>query len=194
MCNATSERQLPSSSGSIWKCDSNTGTLGVRELLGNECLDLFMPVETRSPNQVSNNNSTQKGNNGAMRKLQSYSELVDRLKNDREFREFHESTDKWLIDQENREYFNKTYGITYIHPLLVDHSGMVVLFLDDRGIMFMWSEMEYGMRILGINKVEGLANYLYHPEKKCVVMEDTGELVSEVELIRRVKEKMEEEK
>ena len=67
---------------------------------------------------------------------------------------------------------------------------MLILFLDDRGIMFMWSEMEYGMRILGINKVEGLANYLYHPEKICVVMEDTGELVPEVELTRRVEEKM----
>ena len=54
--------------------------------------------------------------------------------------------------------------------------------------------MEYGMRILRINKMEGLANCLYHPEKKCVVMEDTGELVPEVELIRRVKEKMEKEK
>ena len=88
-----------------------------------------MPVETRSPNQVSNNISTRKKNNGTMQKLQSYSELVDTLKNDREFREFHGPTDEWLIDQENREYFNKTYGITYIRPLLVDHSGMVVLFL-----------------------------------------------------------------
>ena len=51
-----------------------------------------------------------------MQKLQSYSELVDKLKNDREYREFHEPTDKGLIDQENREYFNKTYGITSIHP------------------------------------------------------------------------------
>ena len=71
---------------------------------------------------------------------------------------------------------------------------MVVLILDDREIMFKWSEMEYGMDILGINKVKGLANYLYHPEKICAVMKDTGELVPEVELIRRVKEKMEKEK
>jgi len=68
--------------------------------------------------------------------------LVDRLKNDHEFREFHEPTDKELIDQENSEYFNKTYGITSIHPLLVDHSGSVLLFLDNRGIMFAWCEMD----------------------------------------------------
>ena len=53
----------------------------------------------------------------------------------------------------------------------------------------MWSEMEYGMRILGINKLEGLANYLYHPGKICAVMED-GELVPEVELTRRINERL----
>ncbi|CAB5379241.1 unnamed protein product [Rhizophagus irregularis] len=123
--------------------------------------------EARSSSQVLNNNSTQQRNKGTMQKLQSCSELVDRLKNNCEFCEFHGPTDKSLIDQENREFF------------------------DDRGIMFMWSEMEYGMRILGINKLEGLANYLYHP---CDIMEDTGELVPEVELTRHVMEKLENEK
>ncbi|CAB4391490.1 unnamed protein product [Rhizophagus irregularis] len=79
------ERQIPSFSGPVWECDSKTRRLEVQKLLRNECLDLFMPVETRSPNHI----------------LQSYSELVDRLKNDRKFREFHEPTDKELIDQEN---------------------------------------------------------------------------------------------
>src|ERR1044072_3945826 len=151
------ERPLSFSSGSVWKFVYETGVLGVRELLGDECLDFFMPVETRSPNRVSNNNSIQKGNEGTMRKLQNYLELVDTLKNDRKFREFHGPTDEWLIDQEYREYFNETYGITNIHPLLVDHSGMVVFFLDDRGILFAWCEMTKEMDILGINKMEGLA-------------------------------------
>ncbi|CAB4388943.1 unnamed protein product [Rhizophagus irregularis] len=57
---------------------------------------------------------------------------------------------------------------------------------DDRGIMFKWSEMERGMHILGINNLEGLADYLYHPDKICAVMEDTGELVPAVEPTRRV--------
>src|SRR5438034_889050 len=68
------------------------------------------------------------------------------------------------------------------------------LFLDDRGIMFKWSEVTQDMHILGINKMEGLANYLYHPEKVCAIMEDTGELVLKEELKRRVKEKMAKEK
>ncbi|RIA87517.1 hypothetical protein C1645_827684 [Glomus cerebriforme] len=70
------------------------------------------------------------------------------IKNDRKFHEFRGPTDEWLIDQENKEYFNKTYGITNIHSVFVDHSGMVILFLDDRGIIFEWSEMTQDMHIL----------------------------------------------
>src|SRR6266540_3502130 len=95
------ERLLPSSSGSVWKGDSCTRRMRVRELLRDKCLNLFMPIDIRSECQVSNNNSTQKKNIRTM---------VDTLKNDRKFREFYRPTDEWLIDQENKEYFNKTYG------------------------------------------------------------------------------------
>ena len=50
-----------------------------------------------------------------------------------------------IIDQENKEYFSDTYGITNIHPLLVDHCGMTIMFLDDRGILFVWCEMTQSM-------------------------------------------------
>ncbi|CAI2171891.1 3648_t:CDS:2 [Funneliformis geosporum] len=86
----------------------------------------------------------------------------------------------------DQEHFNNTYGITYINPLLIDHSGMVVLFLNGRGVMFKLSEMTKDMHI---NKMEDLAKYLYHPEMVCAIMEDTGELVPRVQLKRRVKEK-----
>ena len=46
------------------------------------------------------------------------------------------------------------------------------------------------MDILGINKMKGLANYLYHLKKIYAIMEETDELVSRVELKRRVKEEM----
>ncbi|CAI2183768.1 19747_t:CDS:2 [Funneliformis geosporum] len=168
--------------------------LGVQKLLGDECLDMFMLVEIRSPNQVSNNNNIRQDNKGSIQKLQSYSELVDRLKDDCEFHEFYEPVDKRLIDQENRKFFSKEYGITPIHPLLVDHSRSVLLFLDDRGIIFMWSESESEMCILEINKLEGLANYLYHSNKICVIIEDTGELIPKVELKRRETEEFEKKK
>ena len=44
------------------------------------------------------------------------------------------------------------------------------------------------MYVLGINEMEGLANFLYHPEKKLMIMEDTGEMIPDVELKRQVKE------
>ena len=144
-------------------------------------------LETRSPNKDSNNISTQQRNKGNMRKLQSYSGLVATLKNDHKFRDFYEPTDGWLVDQENKEHFNEKYGITNIHPLFVDHSGMVVSFLDNRNILFAWCEMTREMDIWGINKMEGIANYLYRPEKVCIIMNDGG-LVTRVELVRRAEE------
>ncbi|CAI2187142.1 3820_t:CDS:2, partial [Funneliformis geosporum] len=182
----------PSSSGPEWICDSKfSKILGVRELRGDECLDLLMPVDNGSSYQVSNDIIKNGRNNGAMPKLSSLSELVDEIKKVHKFYEFHEPTNKWLIDQENKEYFSKTYGINNIHPLLVGCHGMVVLFLDDRGIVFAWCEMTHEMYIHGINKMEGLANFLYHPQKRCLIVEDTGELISDVELRRIAKEELE---
>ena len=63
------------------------------------------------------------------------SDLVDAIKNDHKLYEFHESTEKWILDQEHKEYFSNTFGITNIHPLFVGRYAMVV---DDRGIVFSW--------------------------------------------------------
>src|SRR5581483_2746245 len=193
-CNPSTERPIPSSSEPGWECDFNSrGKLGVRELRGDECLDFFMPVENRSPYQVSNNNIKNGGNSGAMQKLPSLSDLVGATKRDREFREFGEPTDKWIVNQEHWKYFSDTFGITNIRPMFVGCYGMVVLFLDDRGILFSWCEMTYEMYILGFNIMEGLANFVYHPKKRCLIDEDTGKLITEVELSelrRRVREEL----
>ncbi|CAB4384458.1 unnamed protein product [Rhizophagus irregularis] len=133
-------QKIPSSLGPVWKYDSKTEKARVQELLGDECLDLFMPVKTKSPNKVSNNNSIQMKSTGAMPKLPSYLELIDRLKNNRDFCEFCRPTDELLINHENKEFFSKTYSITDIHPLLVDHFRTVLLFLiflNDCDIMFL---------------------------------------------------------
>ncbi|EXX69075.1 uncharacterized protein OCT59_010465 [Rhizophagus irregularis] len=108
-----------------------------------------------------------------MRKLQSYLELVATLKNDYKFRDFYESTDGWLIDQENKKHFNEKY--------------------DDRDILFAWCEMTREMDIWGINKMEGIANYLYHPKKVYVIMND-GKLVTRVELVCHIEKERAEEK
>ncbi|CAB4417042.1 unnamed protein product [Rhizophagus irregularis] len=162
------EQSSPSSLESAWKCNPKIRDLKVWEL-------------------------TQQKNKETMQKLQSYSELVATLKNDYKFRDFYKPTDGWLIDQENKEHFNEKYSITNIYPLFVDHSEMVVFFLDDRDILFAWCEMTREMDIWGINKMEGIANYLYHPEKVCVIMND-GELVTRVELVCHIEKERAEEK
>ena len=65
---------------------------------------------------------------------------------------------------------------------------MSVLFLDSRGILFEWCEFTRDMYILGINEMEGLANILYYPEKRCIIIKDTGEVIPDVELERQAKE------
>ncbi|RIA85231.1 hypothetical protein C1645_741747 [Glomus cerebriforme] len=85
-----------------------------------------------------------------------------------------------------------TLHLVYQFQLAVQETGnnYVHFCKDNRGILFAWCEMTKEMEILGINKMKGLANYLYHPEKICVIIEETGELVPIVELKRRVMEKM----
>ncbi len=142
---------------------------------------------TGSSNQVSNNINLLKRSNVDMQKLQGLSELIDAIKNDHGYHEFQPKYE-WLIDQENKEYFSDAYGITDINPLLVDNYGMTVLFLDCRGILFEWCELTQDMYILGINEMEGLANILNHPEKRCIIIKDTGEVIPYVELVRQAKE------
>jgi hypothetical protein len=51
-CNPKQERPIPSSSEPEWKCDSNSRIMvEIWELRGDECLDFFMSVQARSPNQ-----------------------------------------------------------------------------------------------------------------------------------------------
>jgi hypothetical protein len=38
--------------------------------------------------------------------------------------------------------------------------------------------------------MEGLANFVYHPKKRFAIIEDTGELITEVELRLRAREEL----
>jgi hypothetical protein len=189
----TNERPIPFSSGTKWSCDSNKTKVGVRELCGDECLDNVMSIQNRSSNQDSNNVNLVRKSNASMRKLQSLSELVNAVKNNCKFQKFQNRKHEWIIHQENRKYFSDAYGITDINPLLADNYGFTILFLDSRGILFEWCEYTKDMYLLGINEMEGLANLLYHPEKKLKIFEDTGEMIPDVELERQAKEYVEAE-
>ena len=50
-------------------------------------------------------------------------------------RGLHENTDEGLLDPEDREYFCEMFSITGVHSVFVDYSGMIVLMLDDSGII-----------------------------------------------------------
>ncbi|RGB31096.1 hypothetical protein C1646_817563 [Rhizophagus diaphanus] len=179
------KRPTPFSSEPEWSRDPiSRNVVGVRELRGDECLDCFVSVQNGSPNQNSNSISSERRSSVAMRELPSLSELAESIKNDHKYREFRENEDNWLIDQ---EYFRDTYGITKIQPLLVDRYGGSFMFLDNRNILFEWCEMTQSMYILGINKMEGFANFLYHPEKRCIIEVD-GKLIPYMELRRQAKE------
>jgi hypothetical protein len=190
--NPKKKRPTSVSSGSKWRCDSKDIKVGIRELFGDECLDIFMPIQTRPPNKFSNDINSLGKNNIAMCELPSLSELVEATKNNRRYREF-QPEHEWLIGQENKEYFYDAYGITDINPLLEDDDGMSVLFLDSRGILFEWCELTQDMYILGINEMEGFANILYHPEKKCIIIKDTGEIIPDEELELQAEESAEAE-
>ncbi|CAG8526602.1 4920_t:CDS:2 [Paraglomus occultum] len=94
--------------------------------------------------------------------MQELQDLLEKLKNDP--RGFHKTRDERLLHPEDREYFY------------------------DRGIMFQWDDMAQNIEYLGIDLRQGLTNYIYHPEKICAIMEDTGELIPVEEFNRRVYE------
>jgi hypothetical protein len=139
------------------RCDSKYNKVGIRELCGDECLDNIMSVQTRSPNQVSDDTNSLGKNKTTMHKLPILSEMVEATKNNCRYREF-QLENEWLISQDNKEYFNEAYGITSVNPLLEDDDEASVLFLDSRGILFEWCELTQSMYILGINEIEGFAN------------------------------------
>ncbi|GBB92610.1 hypothetical protein RclHR1_20300003 [Rhizophagus clarus] len=183
----TRERLTLSFLETKWRCNFKDRRVRIWELCGDECLDFLMLAQSKSPNQFSNNIYSVEISNTDMQKLQDLSELIDTVKNDRRFHEF-QPKNEWLTDQENKEYFSDAYGITNVNPLLVDNIGVTVLFLDDRGILFEWCELTKEMHVLGINEMEGLANFLYYPEKKLTIMEDTGEMIPDMELVHQAKE------
>ncbi|CAG8618342.1 3466_t:CDS:2 [Diversispora eburnea] len=178
------ERSISLSARSERENNSKVGRLGVRELLGDQSMDCSTTVEARTTNQIPNNISTDKRIYTTVQELPDVSEMIEQLKDDP--RGYHENTDKGLLHPEDREYFRETFGITGVRPVFVDHSGMVVLMLDDRGIMFKWNEMEQSMKYMGRNLKEGLANHLYFPENICAIIESTGELIPVDEVEARV--------
>jgi len=107
----------------------------------------------------------------------------------------HEITDKDsldFVDADFIEYLAKTFGITDIQPLFIDHSGFVIWMLDKDGTMYEWNEMEKGLRYIGKDLMEGFTNFFFYPDNICQVMENTGERIPVKEFDRRMEERAKE--
>ncbi|CAG8485877.1 25022_t:CDS:2, partial [Gigaspora rosea] len=146
------ERSISLSEGSERENNSRTGRMVVRELRGDQFMDLPITVEARTTNQIPNNINTDKRIDATMQKLPELSDMIEQLKDDPYG--YHENSDEGLLDPEDKEYFYETFGITSVCPMFVDHSGLVVLMLDSRGIMFKWNEMDNSMKYMGRNLKE----------------------------------------
>ncbi|RIA86999.1 hypothetical protein C1645_740435 [Glomus cerebriforme] len=126
-------------------------------------------------NSDSHNKSSERRNKVSLPKLQDVPDhLFDQLKD-----ELHDFTEKnfCLLNADCREYFAKTFGITKVFPLYLDHSEFVIWLLDENKCLFLWNEMENSMIYMGSNLEEGITNYLIHPDRMCYIIEDTFERV-----------------
>ncbi|CAG8472176.1 1211_t:CDS:2, partial [Paraglomus occultum] len=130
----------------VQKYDVSETKLPIR---GNKFLDSSR-MEAGSSDRISHNISADSRSEDTVPELQ---DLLEKLKKDP--CGFRETRDERLLHPEDREYFCENFGITGVHPVFVDHSGMVVWMLDDRGIMFEWNDMEQGMNYLGIDLRKG---------------------------------------
>ncbi|CAG8680326.1 4392_t:CDS:2, partial [Racocetra persica] len=152
------------------------------ELLRNESVDCSIQVEAESSSQILHDGCMKKSSETTMPELPDLSELIDKLKNDRRFHEVINEKNKDLLHSNDLEHFHQTFNVTGLRPSFVNHSGYVILILNDCGSMFRWDKMSQDFDYLGNSLREGLTNYIYHPEKICTIIEFTGEMIPREEL------------
>jgi hypothetical protein len=171
-----------------FKYGEEAGKMGHWELRGSEPVDASNSGEARYSNESSLNLCEDERCSTSLSKLP---DLLSLLKNDRFG--FHIITSKKdlsdlsnLLNEDNIEYFAKTFGIIDPRAVCIDRSGLSIMILDNHGHMFIWNDMGYDMEYMGSSLIEGLTNHFFNPDKIYDVMEDTCELMTEEELKRRV--------
>jgi hypothetical protein len=142
-------------------------------------LEMNMDTSKLNKIQYTNSNShnkiSEKKSIVSLPKLPNVScHLLDQLKN-----ELHDFTKKnmLLLNADRRETFAKLFGITKIFPLYLDHSELIMWFLDENNCLFMWNQMECSMIYMGSDLEEGITNCLIYPNRMCYIIEDTFERV-----------------
>ncbi|CAG8823270.1 29385_t:CDS:1, partial [Racocetra persica] len=107
--------------------------MAAQELLKNESVNCSIQVEAESSNQISYDRCMEKSSKTTMPQLPDLSKLIDKLKNDREFHEVKDGKDEDLLHPDYLDYFCEIYNVTRVRPLFVDHSGFMLLVLDNCG-------------------------------------------------------------
>jgi len=182
--------QFPStypSSRSESGSDDKERALGSCQLFRNEHVDSSKSSKTQYANSDSHNRRSNRNGKISLPKLQDVPcQLFNQLKD--ELHDFTERKDQRFLDASLREHLAKTFGISQISPLYLDHSEFVMWFLDENKCLFMWNAMENSVIYMGSNLEEGITNYLIHPDRMCQVIEDTFERVPVNEYERKLKE------
>jgi len=167
--------------------------MGLRELCGNDSLDLPSKAGTRHSDQYAHDQCAVETNYAALSELSNLpSHICEHLDKNNGFG-FHQITNKDSIDFVDKEYIDfldEKYGITDIKLVFVDHSGLVIWLLDKDGDMYEWNEMEQNLLYMGKNLIDGLTNYFIYPENICQVMYN-GDRIPVMEFKCLIDEKME---
>jgi len=174
------------SSKSESRSDAKEREMGSWQLRRDEYMDASKSSEAKCTNSDSHNR--RRNSKVSLPKLQDVPyQLFDQLKD-----ELHDFTEKdqRFLNVSLRGHLAKTFGITQIFPLYLDHSEFVMWFLDENKCLFQWNKMENSVIYMGPNLEEGIKNYLIHPDRLCYVIEDTFERVPVNEEDRRLDEEV----
>ncbi|RIA86774.1 hypothetical protein C1645_828775 [Glomus cerebriforme] len=177
---------------SKWTDKSRDRDLGLWELCGNKSLDLPSQVEAGYPNRNVNNQCANERNDATLSELSNLPDYICEHLDKNNRLGFHQITERDsldLLDEGHIEYLDETFGITGIQPLFIDHSGLVIWFLDKNGNMYEWDEMQQNLQYMGKDLIDGLTNKFIYPENICVVLEDTGERIPVEEFNRQIEER-----
>jgi len=115
--------------------DAKERALGLWQLLKDEYMNASKSSEAQYTNSDSHNRCSKWNRKVSLPKLQDVlCQLFDQLRD--ELRDFTEK-DQQFLNASLREHLAKTFGITKIFPLYLDHSEFLMWFLDENKCLFL---------------------------------------------------------
>ncbi|CAG8680794.1 15375_t:CDS:2 [Funneliformis mosseae] len=173
-----------SSTGQERESVGGVGTLGLRQLCGNQLVASPVTVEARPSHEDANNLYEFTRNNVTMCQLsdddaiqyeeENLPKLLNLLKNNYPFREVTNKDN--ILRNDEIERFTELYNITNVYPVFSCYDSIFWL-KDPDGVIYLWSRTDEMMIRGGGDMKEALINYLFHQENLCYINEYTHELI-----------------